>query len=152
MHRAMTLVFGVMLLAITILSGTAVGQATPAAAAGLTHGRGRLRISAPPVNPPAAAPAPDQPRHITVHVTRSGQQSVIDGPVTITGMPVAGEIEIGDVDWNVTGSAVSGRVTGNAGNEVATFDGTITSSGVGGTFTLPNGRRATWSWDGPLPQ
>jgi hypothetical protein len=134
--------------AVAVTCSANVASAQDAAA----HGHGRLRITAePPGAPPADVPANERQHHITVHLTRSADAAPIHGPVTIKGVAAVASAEVGDVDWQVSGANLSGSVT-HPGNAVTTFDGTITSSGASGTFTLPGGARGEWSWDGPLPQ
>lgn len=116
------------------------------------RGQARVQITAEA----AAAPAPEVPvaerRHqINVSVRRTDDDSVVSGPVTIKGVPMVASADVGDVDWEVAGSKVSGTVR-HAANAVTAFEGTLTADGASGTFTMPNGARGEWSWDGPLPK
>jgi hypothetical protein len=117
------------------------------------RGQARLRISADPAAVAAlsAVPVADREHHITVNVTRP-DTSVISGPVTIKGVPAVASTEVGDVDWQVSGSKVTGSVRHAANATTTTFEGTLTADGASGTFTLPSGARGQWSWDAPLPQ
>ena len=132
-------------LAVAVLSATAT--------ASLAQARGQLKvIAAPPRTPPAAAvPVAQRQHHIMVQLTRSDGGAVISGPVTIKGMAMVNSGDMGEVDWQVSDSTVSGAVRQTA-DVVTTFEGTITTAGASGTFTLPAGLRGEWSWDGPLPR
>jgi hypothetical protein len=59
--------------------------------------------------------------------------------------------DVGDVDWQVSESTVSGTVRHSA-TAATTFEGTLTADGARGSFALPTGARGEWAWDGPLPK
>ena len=145
----------VLTFAATAVSATAsaLDAAAPPATTGVPQGSGQLKIMAePPRTPPAAAvPLAERQHRITVQITPSGGSSAISGPVTIKGMATVNSGDMGEVDWQVSDSKVSGAVT-HSGNATTTFEGTITTAGANGSFTLPGGLRGEWSWDGPLPQ
>jgi hypothetical protein len=116
-------------------------------------GRARLNITADAAAVAAAAtmPVAERQHRIDVRVTRSDDNSVITGPVTITGVPAVASADVGEVDWQVSASTVSGTVRHSA-TAATTFEGTLTAEGASGTFTLPSGARGEWAWDGPLPK
>jgi hypothetical protein len=123
------------------------------AAAQPLAGRARLKITADAAAVAAAATVPvaERQHRIEVRVTRSDDGSVLTGPVTIKGVPAVASADVGDVDWQVSESTVSGTVRHSA-TAATTFQGTLNAEGASGTFTLPNGARGEWAWDGPLPK
>jgi hypothetical protein len=115
-------------------------------------GRARLAISAEAADAALAeVPVAERRHRITVSVRRTEDNTVITGPVTITGVPAVASADVGEVDWQVSESTVSGTVRHSA-TAATTFEGTLTAEGASGTFTLPTGARGEWAWDGPLPK
>jgi hypothetical protein len=79
---------------------------------------------------------------------RQPDGKVKSGPVRIRGIEgFSGDL--GDVDWRVSGSRVTGTMTKH-GSEVATFEGTIGTTEISGTFRTPDGHAG--SWTAPLEQ
>jgi hypothetical protein len=83
-----------------------------------------------------------------LQVTR-GDDNSISGRVNLGGSPLA---NAGNVQGHLVGSNVSGTVTDDDGNKVASFTGTVTASGITGTYTDRTGETGSWSWDGPPPK
>ncbi len=82
------------------------------------------------------------------NVTR-GTDNSISGRVALTGSPLA---DGGNIQGHIIGMGVSGTLTDDSGNQIATFQGTITQAGMGGTYTDVTGETGSWSWNGPPPQ
>jgi hypothetical protein len=94
--------------------------------------------------------AGESSKRLQVSVQRDGK--TVSGSADIVGFPLIDSGPWGDVDWKVSGSAVTGIVRARDGEVEGTFEGTITPSGVSGKFTHRDGRVGLWSWDGPLPE
>lgn len=78
-----------------------------------------------------------------VQVQRADDNS-FTGEITLTG---AAPFATGTITGQVTGSRVSGIVRDRRGNQVASFEGTITPHGVSGRFAGRSGEAGPWSWD-----
>lgn len=81
-------------------------------------------------------------------ITR-GPDNSLTGRVTLNGSPLA---NAGNVHGQIVGTNASGTLTDDAGQQIATFVGTVTQSGLSGTYTDRTGETGSWSWDGPPPQ
>jgi hypothetical protein len=88
-----------------------------------------------------------QEREFDFQVQRDDGQ-VVTGPVQIKGVEGFTGGDLGDVDWQVSGSRVTGTLTKN-GRQVATFDGTLGATEMSGTFRTRDGRKG--SWTAPVP-
>jgi hypothetical protein len=73
----------------------------------------------------------------------------LSGRVTLGGSPLA---QAGNLVGQISGQRLSGNVVDDNGKEIVSFTGTITASGISGTYTDRTGETGNWSWDGPLPQ
>ncbi len=51
----------------------------------------------------------------------------------------------------ITGQQVEGVLLDDNENQVGTFSGVISTSGISGTYTTANGDSGNWTWDGQLP-
>lgn len=91
-------------------------------------------------------PAPIQ--RWDLQVTR-GDDNSISGRVNLGGSPLA---NAGNVQGHIVGTNVSGTVTDDDGNKVASFTGTVTAKGITGVYTDRTGETGSWSWDSPPPQ
>ncbi len=88
-----------------------------------------------------------QEREFDFQVRRDDGQ-VLGGPVQIKGVEGFTGGDLGDVDWAVSGSKVTGTMTKN-GQEIATFEGTVGATEMSGTFRARDGQ--TGSWTAPVP-
>jgi hypothetical protein len=93
--------------------------------------------------------AGESSKRLQVSVQRDGK--TVSGSADIVGFPLIDSGPWGDVDWKVSGSAVTGVVRTRSGEVEGTFEGTMTPTGVSGKFTHRDGRLGLWSWDGPPP-
>ena len=59
--------------------------------------------------------------------------------------------DVGNIDWQVNGTTVSGTVTDDAGAQLASFSGSITAGATGGTYTAATGESGDWSWEPAAP-
>jgi hypothetical protein len=84
-----------------------------------------------------------QERELDFRVQRDDGQ-VITGPVQIKGLGGFTGGDLGDVDWQVSGSNVTGTLTKN-GQRVVTFEGTIGGTEASGTFRTRGGRTGSWT-------
>ncbi len=51
----------------------------------------------------------------------------------------------------VSGQQIEGVLLDDNENQVGTFSGVISTSGISGTYTTANGDSGNWTWDGQLP-
>jgi hypothetical protein len=84
-----------------------------------------------------------QERELDFRVRRDDGQ-VITGPVQIKGLDGFTGGDLGDVDWQVSGSNVTGALTKN-GRRVVTFTGTIGATEASGIFRTLDGRTGSWT-------
>ena len=75
------------------------------------------------------------------------QVAALSGRVTLMGSP----LDQARIEGQVTGADVDGVLLDDAGTQVGTFSGTITSGGIAGTYTTADGDTGDWSWAGKLP-
>jgi hypothetical protein len=52
----------------------------------------------------------------------------------------------------ISGDAVLGTITDGDGNLIARFSGTVSKTGIQGTYADRTGEVGEWSWDGAVPQ
>ncbi len=84
-----------------------------------------------------------------IDVTRADGAG-LEGRVTLVGSPL---MQRGALNGTIEGRRVAGSVTDEAGNHVATFEGTISAGGgLQGTYQDRTGEVGRWSWDGQLPR
>lgn len=88
-----------------------------------------------------------QEREFDVRVRQTDGQ-VVDAPVQIKGAEGFTGGDLGDVDWRISGSSVTGTLT-KQGQQIATFEGTADANGMSGTFRTRNGQ--TGAWKAQLP-
>ena len=74
----------------------------------------------------------------------------VSGPLRLKGVSSFTGGAIGDIDYQVSGSRVTGKIT-KSGREIATFEGTIGATSISGTFTSTGGTVGEWYWDGTSP-
>ena len=60
--------------------------------------------------------------------------------------------KLGNFNWIVSGSSLSGTVNASAGNVLAWFKGEVSEGRLRGTFTAVTGQGGTWEWEGPVPE
>jgi hypothetical protein len=88
-------------------------------------------------------------RQWDLDMTRADDDS-LSGSVTLVGSPL---MQRGRLRGTIEGRRVSGSVTDEAGNHVATFVGAVTSDGgLQGTYQDRTGEVGRWSWHGQLPR
>ena len=87
-----------------------------------------------------------------VQVSVQSDGAPVSGSADVVGFPIIHGGQWGDIDWKVSGSTVTGIVRTSDGQVEGTYEGTITPTGVSGTFTHSDGRVGLWSWNGPPPQ
>jgi hypothetical protein len=95
--------------------------------------------------------AAESTKRLQVNIGGSDGRDPVTGVADIVGFPLIDSGPWGDVDWKVSGSAVTGVVRTRSGEVEGTFEGTMTPTGVSGKFTHRDGRVGLWSWGGPLP-
>lgn len=88
---------------------------------------------------------------LSITLTSLDNAGATSGTANVVGFPVVLSGSFGDIDWHVDGASVTGSLKNVEGAVEGTFLGTITATGVSGTFTTGDGRTGLWSWDGPLP-
>ena len=64
---------------------------------------------------------------------------------------VRGPVPQVDIEGQVSGNEVYGALVDKNSMQIGTFTGTISTSGLSGTYTAANGDTGNWTWDGPLP-
>lgn len=138
-------VSGTIVLIAVLSSGTARAQSSaPVAAPALItatniQGNGGWRTDGKSAQPT---------QRWSLQVTR-GSDNSINGRVTLNGSPLA---SAGTIHGHIIGSSVAGTITGDDGKQVATFQGTVSSSGMSGTYRDRTGEAGSWAWDGAPPQ
>ena len=69
----------------------------------------------------------------------------IRGRISVNDSPL---LSAGNVEGQIVGNRVSGKVSDDDGRHLLTFDGKVTSDGMFGTYTDRTGEVGTWAWDG----
>lgn len=95
--------------------------------------------------------AEDGAKRVVVSAASNGSIAGVLGTADVIGFPFMQGAAVGDIDWRVDGSKVSGSITGKDGVVLGNFEGTITATGMSGKFTHVDGRVGLWSWNGPIP-
>ena len=80
---------------------------------------------------------------------RRGDDNSIRGRVSVADSPL---LSAGNVEGKIDGHIVSGTISDDAGNPIATFTGTVTPNGMHGKYTDRTDEVGNWSWDGPPPE
>jgi hypothetical protein len=78
-----------------------------------------------------------------------GDDNSILGRITLEDSPLA---TAGNVVGRIDGRKLSGTIADDDGNDIATFEGTLTKTRMSGTYIDRTGEVGSWSWDGPPPQ
>jgi hypothetical protein len=94
--------------------------------------------------------AVSQEREYDFRVRKDGGE-VLTGPVRIEGVEGFTGGDLGDIDWQVSGSRVTGTMTKN-GRRIATFEGTVKGSEIRGTFKTSAGSTGSWTAEAPAEQ
>jgi hypothetical protein len=119
---------------------TSFAQTAPAAiTAPQLHGGGGWK-------PAAKAALPGQQWHVDA---LRATDNTLRGRVSLGGSPLAAA---GNLVGQISGQSLSGNVVDDNGKPIASFTGTVSSTGISGTYTDRTGETGNWSWDGPLPQ
>ncbi len=91
--------------------------------------------------------ADEQPWHVQLqHNTDDG---TISGHLGVVG---SGLFSDGIISGHVDGRSVTGVVTDDSGAQLATFTGTVSRSGMIGTYLTTDGDSGSWSYDDPAAQ
>jgi len=78
-----------------------------------------------------------------------GAAGALTGPVTLHGSPL---LTTGTVHARLVGRTVSGYIADANGNRALTFQGSVETDRMHGTYTDRTGETGAWAWDGPPPQ
>ena len=82
--------------------------------------------------------------HLSVDLVRDGDR--LSGTVDLAGSPLA---DRGLVSGTVRRDRVRGAIHSPAGAPIASFSGTVSRSGMSGTYRDRTGETGTWSWSAP---
>jgi len=85
----------------------------------------------------------DLPKQTTWSAELTREGTTITGRLVLPGMR---EFSTGSVNGELNGSSVSGSITDDDGNEIATFEGTLGREGFTGSFETSRGETGSWSW------
>jgi hypothetical protein len=80
-----------------------------------------------------------------IEIERFADDSIA-GSIIVIGSPYLHKARI---EGRVEGKEVYGVLVGDNESQVGTFSGTITDSGLSGTYTTKQGDSGNWSWAGP---
>jgi hypothetical protein len=78
------------------------------------------------------------------------KEELFTGSIRVTGADGFNGGNLGDADWKLEGSRLTGNVV-QRGMNVVTFEGTVGEEETSGTFTTAGGRTGSWTWEGPPP-
>jgi hypothetical protein len=84
----------------------------------------------------------------SLDVKRADDNS-LSGRVTFADSPL---MQSGNLKGQIVGNLVTGSMSDDDGNFVATFNGQMNKSGFTGSYTDRTGETGAWEWDGDLPQ
>ena len=87
-------------------------------------------------------------RRWDLQLSRGDDNSIL-GRITLADSPLA---TAGNVVGRIEGRKLSGTIADDDGNDIATFEGTLTKTRMSGTYIDRTGEVGSWSWDGPPPQ
>lgn len=108
------------------------------------------------LNPLASDPGASKERwsiQIQDATASAADSPTVTGTVRIGGVPIERAEQLGKVDWQISGTTVSGTVSNPSGGPaLASFKGTVDENGMQGTFTVLSGQSGSWAWEGPLPE
>jgi hypothetical protein len=94
--------------------------------------------------------ADDQPDHgWFVQLQHNTDDGTISGHLGVVG---SGLFSDGIISGHVDGRSVTGVVTDDSGAQLATFTGTVSRSGMIGTYLTTDGDSGSWSYDDPAAQ
>jgi len=83
-----------------------------------------------------------------IDVTRSDDNS-IRGRISVADSPL---FTAGNVEGKIEGQTISGTISDDGGNQIATFSGTVTPTEMSGSYRDLTGEVGRWRWEGGLPQ
>jgi hypothetical protein len=72
------------------------------------------------------------------------------GSIRVTGADGFTGGSLGDADWKLDGSRLTGKIV-RGEMTVVTFEGTMNEEETSGTFVTAGGRTGSWTWEGPPP-
>jgi hypothetical protein len=81
-------------------------------------------------------------------VQRSDDDS-IRGRISVADSPLFTD---GNVEGKIDGRIVTGTISDDQGNQIATFTGIVTENGMSGKYTDRTGEVGEWNWDGAVPR
>jgi len=95
----------------------------------------------------------DERRDWSVQLKRSGD-GAIAGRLAVRGGPKLGAARL---EGRIDGDDVYGVLLDDADAQIGRFNGRIVNAGkltaaMAGTYTLADGDRGDWQWEGPLPE
>jgi hypothetical protein len=137
--RRTILVAVVFVTAGTLAPGSFAQSAPVAITASQLHGGGGWK-------PSAKAAVAGQQWHVDA---LRATDNTLRGRVSLGGSPLA---QAGNLVGQISGQRLSGNVVDDNGKQIASFTGTVTSTGISGTYTDRTGETGNWTWDGPLPR
>lgn len=77
------------------------------------------------------------------------QKDQIRGRIALSGTAL---FDSANVEAQLSGRGVFGKLVDDEGKELASFEGTVTSGGASGTYRDKNGDVGDWAWEGQLKQ
>jgi hypothetical protein len=123
-----------------VWGNSALAQTAPAAiTASQLHGGGKWKTS-------GKAAVATQQWHVDA---LRASDNALSGRVTLGGSRLA---QAGNLVGRISGQSLSGNVVDDHGKQIVSFTGTVTATGISGTYTDRTGETGNWSWDGPLPK
>jgi len=73
------------------------------------------------------------------------EDNEIRGRISVSGSPL---FHSANVEGRLSGRGFFGKLMDDSGNELATFEGTVTSTGASGTYRDKTGDVGEWQWGG----
>jgi hypothetical protein len=77
------------------------------------------------------------------------KDSQIRGRISVSGSTL---FDSANLEGQFSGRGVFGKLVDDEGNELASFEGAVTSAGASGTYRDRNGDVGEWAWEGQLKQ
>ncbi len=68
---------------------------------------------------------------------------------SLSGSPLGSQ---GNVEGEIDGNRVAGTIVSAAGDDLATFRGVLSETGLHGSYRDRTGESGTWTWEGTLPE